>query len=320
MRHHLRHIAIAALFVLIAQGAQVYDAQAELARVDFVVDTPQTSIFKAAFRNSFPMADSVLPHKKDPRRLGIELTAPSAIVVDADTGRVLFSKNIGEKRTLASLTKLMTALVYEDLKLNPKTEIEMSEDDRQSVGKYHFEPGDVFTRGELFQVALGASSNNVVAALVRTSGLTREYFVARMNAKAEELGIDANFVEPTGLNALNQSTALGVEKMLRAAMQYADIRRATTSPSISIVSKAGKKYKVDVTNELLGTFLDRKPYGIIGGKTGFIDEAGYCLAQAVKYGGHTIDIIVLGATAHELRFQEVKSLAVWTFDAFTWEL
>jgi D-alanyl-D-alanine carboxypeptidase len=320
MRHHLRLIAMAAIGTLIVQGAHGYVAEAALPHTGIVLDTATTSSFKEAFRNSFPVAENVRPYKKDPRRLGIELTAPSAVVVDVETGRVLFSKNVGEKRPLASLTKLMTALVMMDLKLDPKQEITMSEADIQSEGKAYFAPGDTFLRGELMQVTLGVSSNNGIAALVRTSGLSREAFVARMNAKAKAIGIDASFVEPTGLNSGNQSTALGVQKMLRAAMQYPEIRKATTTATFRITSKEGKAYKEEATDELLGTILDRAPYEIIGGKTGYIEEAGFCLAQTVERGGHQIDIVVLGATAHELRFQEVKSLAVWTFDAFNWDL
>lgn len=319
MRHLLRHIVIGCTAFLIVESALLHDASAALPARNLKLDTAQIDAQRELIRNSLPDIKQAFPIKKDPRRLGVEVTAESALVVDAKTGRILFGKNIHSERPLASITKLMTALVLLDLKLDPSEPITLLESDRQPLGRYYLAPGDVVGRRELFRLSLGASANNATSALVRTSGLSADGFSERMNQKAKELGIKAKFLDPIGLNPGNVSNTLGVQKLLRAAMQHDEIREATTLKSVTLTKNKTERFTTDSTNDLLVTFLARSPYAIVGGKTGFIEEAGYCLAQTVRYGGHDVDVVVLGATEHLLRFEEVKALAVWTFDAYTWE-
>jgi len=317
MRHQLRLIAFALGLALIAQSTHVLIASA-------TVDAPSegegmtAQSFTELFQNSLPTVKSVVPKKRDPSRQGLTISAASAIVIDSRSGRALFMKAPTEMRPLASISKLMTALVLLDLPLNWSEKIELTEADRTPLGKYYGEPGDVLVRSSVLKMSLGSSANNATRALVRTSGLTEESFIAAMNKKATELGMRAEFFDPVGLDKNNVSNAVGVAKLLRAAMQKEQIRQATTLKKVEVTTAAGKNYSFETTNELLSTFLNRSPYSIIGGKTGFIDEAGYCLAQTVRYQGHDIDVVVLGAKAHELRFKEVKALAYWTFDLYEW--
>ncbi|MFH0928466.1 MAG: serine hydrolase [bacterium] len=319
MKHFLRLFFVGAIGAAIITSGFYSRASAASTGGEFVLDTERTESWNKAIANSFPESLPALPRKIDQRRQGLELTAESAVVVDAKSGRVLFEKQSKAPRPLASITKLMTALVLLDLNLDWNGRVTLLEADRDAYGKYYLSPGDEVNRADLFKLSLGASANNATAALVRTSGLSMSDFVARMNQKARDLKIEATFVEPVGINPGNFSTAAGVSMLLRAAMQEPKIREATTQAEIRIKLPT-TTYTAVSTDDLLVSFLNRKPYSIMGGKTGFIDEAGYCLALSVRFEGHDLDIVVLGTPEPWKRFEEAKALAVWAFQVFSWEL
>lgn len=271
---------------------------------------------------SLPRAEPRAPQKKEnSNSLGIETTARSAVVFDRDAGEILFEKNSREKISLASLTKLMTALVALDENPDWDKIIRLTRaDDRDGGIVYARSPEDV-TVNDLFQMTLVGSVNNAAMALARSTGLTGEGFVAKMNDKAEDLGLkNTVFADPTGLLPENQSTARDVAKLLASAMEKEEIKKSVVQKKY-IFSPIGSKktYYVKSTDELLWSFLNEAPYTFIGGKTGYIEESGYNLAVEVERDGHRVVIVVLGSASAEDRFKEIKGLTDWTFENYSWQ-
>jgi len=256
------------------------------------------------------------PIRKNNKSLGIEITAGSAIIADKKTGMILWQKNPAEVRPLASLTKLMSALVF--LNNNPgwETEVTILTSDYREGGRIYVYPGEKISAKDLFYASLVASSNNATVALARSTGLTAEEFVQQMNETARQLGLaQSHFIEPTGLDPQNATTADDLLKLIHAAFSRPEIIQATSQAEYSFkVINAPRNYTLKNTDKLLSGYLN-----ILAGKTGYLDEAGYCLASLVKgQDGQEIYIVVLGSDSETNRFQEVKALAQWAFDNYIW--
>jgi len=157
-------------------------------------------------------------------------------------------------------------------------------------------------------------------ALVRLSGMPVGDFVGRMNERAAEIGMPhTTFADPVGLSPDNRSVTLDIVALLREALADDVIRNATEVASMSVTGTSGRTYQLENTNELLDGFLNQSPYKIIGGKTGYLPEAGYCLGiQVQKDGGQDIFLVVLGSDSMLGRLQDVKALAVWAYQTFEW--
>lgn len=263
-----------------------------------------------------------IPQKKDVYSLGVLTSAKSAVVVDAQTGSVLFAKNLSESRSIGSITKLMTALVF--LEDHPDLSLtgEILPTERQTEGKEHLPPEDPVTRRDLLIASLVGSDNSASITLARISGKSLEEFVKRMNTFAKEIGMEQTvFVDPTGLSSDNRSVVLDVVKLLQTALENPVIKDIIAQPYVSIEDHLGRTSIIQNTNELLTSFLSKDPYTILGGKTGFLPEAGYCLGISLqKEGTKNIYIVVLGSQTSSDRFQDVKSLAVWVYDQYEWPL
>lgn len=270
---------------------------------------------------SLPRAEPRAPWKKeDSRSIGILTTAKSVLVFDEGTGTVLFAKNPQEKTPLASLTKLMTVLVFLDQDPDWDKVIRLTRaDDREGGIVYARSPEEVTVK-DLFNMALVGSVNNAAIALARSTGLEQKDFVAEMNKKAEELSLkDTIFVDPTGLLPENQGTARDVAKLVATALAREEVRSATLQKRyVFNPIGSGKTYYVKSTDELLWSFLNDEPYNFIGGKTGYIEESGYNLAVEVMRGGHKIIAVVLGSATAEDRFKEIKGLVDWAFVNYQW--
>lgn len=256
-----------------------------------------------------------IPHKAYNQSLGVKISAQAAAVVDERTGTVLWQKNANEVRSIASITKLMTALVF--LQNNPgwDTEVTMLPEDNTNGGTHHILEGERVTAENLFYAGLIASDNNSIKALVRSTGLTEEEFVGKMNNRARTLGlINTNFVEPTGLDEDNKSTALEVLKLAQYAFGKDTIVDAVELSTYTFQAKSGQHHKIYSTNKLLDSYLD-----IVAGKTGYIGASGYCLTAQVKgEEGQRILAVVLGSDSHDGRFYDLKVLSGWVLENFTW--
>ncbi|TAK04973.1 D-alanyl-D-alanine carboxypeptidase [Patescibacteria group bacterium] len=264
------------------------------------------------------------PTKVRAESLGMAVTAKSAVVADAASGLVLYEKAAGDAHAIASLTKLMTALVVLESGVDFDARYEIRTADQRGGGVEYFIPGEDVSVGDLWNAALVGSSNTATVALARSTGFTDEAFVARMNAKAQALGMmDARFTEPTGLDEANRATAQDVLLLARAAFAMDDIRQTVIKEEVEVVPANPKNRKRRIlksTDQLLGTFLSREPYAIRGGKTGSLgDEVGYHLAIAVSHERtQQVYVVVLGSQSPATRFADAKALAVWAFDAWRW--
>ncbi len=272
--------------------------------------------------NHLPTAPDIdqAPQKIDPNSIGVVTSAQSAIVVDRGSGEVLFEKNISEPRAIGSITKLMTAFVF--LSSNPDLDASASvlSEDYRAGGRLHLTLGDQVTVLDILKASLVGSDNSATASLVRLSGLSQGDFVARMNETAAQMGMQqTTFADETGLSSKNRSVVRDIATMLDNMMEEETIREITQLSSATITSTSGRQYLVESTDELLNTFVNQDPYKIEVAKTGYLPEAGYCLGSAFSHSNdHEILVVVLGAGTKTGRFQDVKSLAVWTYDTFQW--
>lgn len=264
-----------------------------------------------------------VPTKTNLDRVGLNLAAKSAIVVDVKSGAVLFSKDEQTPRPIASITKLLTALVVLDKKPDFKSIITIQKSDlREGDVGIAIKEGDSYVYEALLRSSLVASSNTATVAVARVVSADGSDFVTAMNAKAVEIGMmSANFVEPTGLDPLNSASAADVAQLLKSALKNEIISEMilTSSFELKPISGLGKNQLIKSTDELFGSFITQPPYAFFGGKTGFLYESGYCFAAAAqKEGSGEIIAVVLDAPTKADRFIDVKNILYWTFDAYKW--
>ena len=255
-------------------------------------------------------------HRQPPLRLpaitpyGIpRLHVKAAYVVDATNNRVLFQKNPERILPIASLTKLMTAMVF--LQTNPDWDrvIEMVPEDIRNSSRTRIRAHEEITVRDLIHASLMSSDNAATKALVRTCGIPFNEFVGRMNLLADSLHLSGtHFVEPTGLDERNVSTAQDLARILQVATSSEVVTGITQKTEYTFVSNKKMHHLVN-TNRLL-----RSQWNITGGKTGFIRESGYCLVTNIKSpSGIDITAVVLGAPSNALRFAEARRILDWTF-------
>lgn len=248
-----------------------------------------------------------------------DINASSAIAIEMPTKRILYGKNVFEVRPVASLSKLITAMVvYETLNLDEIVTI--SQKAVQTEGNAaSLVAGEQLTVEQLLYALLLESSNDAAVGLQEHYDSKRlssqENFVQLMNTKARELGLnDATFEEPSGLSEYNQTSANGVAKMLYEAYQNPTIARIISSSS-HITSPNNK----DITHYWinLNTLLEAYD-GIIGGKTGYTEEAGPSMSIIITTPneGRYVIIVVLNA---EDRVEETTNLLKWIREAYIWE-
>lgn len=261
-----------------------------------------------------------IPQKINQNSLGVEVAATNGLVVDWDSGQALWSKNPEEKSSIASLTKIMTALVFLDHNPGWETKIKILSSDQREGGAAFLGNGEEVTVRDLFYLALVKSINSAAAALARSTGLSEKDFVAAMNQKAQELGLnDTVFVDPTGLYMGNISTAVDLAVLFREALQKTAIANATTMEKyqVSVLNKDNGR-NAESTDILLASYLNKDPYRILGGKTGYTEEAGYCLVLGVEKSGRKIISVMLGSNSIDNRFNDTKGIVDWAFRNYQW--
>ncbi len=259
-----------------------------------------------------PILTGTLPEEQ-------QFSAQSILVKDTKTGMLLYGKNPYSERPIASVTKLMSALVLLESTIDWSMQATVVSDD---LVDNHMEAGDIYTMEELWQAALVASSNKAIFTLADHVGWPREAFVERMNQKAIELGMSqTHFVEPTGLDEQNTSSASDLALLLHEVMRIDKIRTTLLLPEATIIpSQTAKPYHMWNTNWLLLEWVPHSFAHILGGKTGFIPASGYNFVMQVEHkDGRILDVIVLGAAIHEARFTEARDVATAIFDAYTWQ-
>jgi len=232
-----------------------------------------------------------------------------ALVVDQDTNEVLMQKNPDEVSSIASITKLMTAIVTLDADLALDEELQLQREDRTSVGwsGSWLRPGVRLTRAQALHLALMASENHAAQLLGRTYPGGVEAAVAAMNAKAHELGMyDTSFADPTGLSAQNRSSPNDLVRMVKAAFAYPQIREFSVSTEYDLpMGKHVVRYQN--TNRL----TSHADWQIGLQKTGYINAAGRCLVMQTVIEGRRVVMVLLDSIGRYSRFADAQRIHDW---------
>ncbi len=245
----------------------------------------------------------------------LDLKSAYALIVDENTGARLYSKNATTRAPIASLTKLMTAMVVLDAKQSMSTRITITKDDidRLKGSSSRLQVGVTLTRRELLHLALMSSENRASSALARNYPGGRSACIAAMNRKAKALGLrNTSFADSTGLDGHNVSTAEDLARIVRAANSYALIKEFSTSPSRQQpTSRTAQPLEYKNTNPLV-----RKPeWDIDVSKTGYISEAGRCLVMKAKIAGRPVVIVLLNSQGKYSGVGDANRIKKWIEDA-----
>lgn len=247
----------------------------------------------------------------DARHLALRSSA--ALVLNQTTGAILFEKNPNAVLPIASITKLMTAMVVLDAKPDLNETLVIGEDDVDTLKGTHsrLKVGTHLARAEMLRLALMSSENRAAAALSRNYPGGRETFIVAMNQKAQSLGLaDTRFQDPTGLTAANVSSPRDLAKMVDAAHQYPLIREFSTT-SEGEFSIAGRPQHFRNTNALV-----KSPTWEIGlSKTGYINEAGKCLVMQAWLNDKPIIIVLLDSWGRLTRVGDANRIKRWVESA-----
>lgn len=245
----------------------------------------------------------------DPARL--QLASSSAMVVDLDSDQVLFADKPDSVRPIASISKLMTAVVTLDAQLPMDEVIPVTiHDTKELRGVYsRVRVNSQISRKEMLRLALMSSENRAASALAHNYPGGHARFVAAMNAKAKALGMNSTrFVEPTGLSEFNVSTARDLVRLLKAARQYPMIRELSTTPSkTASFRKPNYVLGFNNTNPLV-----RNPgWDIEVTKTGFINEAGHCLALLTRVSNRPVAMVLLDTSGKRSHIGDATRVRRW---------
>jgi D-alanyl-D-alanine endopeptidase (penicillin-binding protein 7) len=234
--------------------------------------------------------------------------AEAAIVYNPVTQQVLWEENAQDSRSIASITKVMTAVVFLENALDLTQPVKIERSDVRAASTTYLRANEVLTPKDLLHLLLIGSDNAAARALARISPMGTQAFVARMNAKALELGLDhTHYEDPSGLLASNVSSAYDMARLISFASGDERISSIMRKSSEQIVTNR-RTVEVHSTNKLLfGGDID-----VRGGKTGFITKSGYCLATLLQMPqGDPVAVVVLGARSSAGRFLETKHLFNW---------
>ena len=272
--------------------------------------TPQRKLHSlegivAAFALFFVLALSVGFAQAEPQKV-VYLRSSAVMVQDAETGEIVINKNSEAVVPIASITKLMTAMVILDRGLDLQQRVVLSKEDVDSVKgtRSRLRTGSVLTRDELMLLALMASENRAAAALGRTYPGGMKEFVAAMNEKAAELGMtDSRFVESTGLSPANVASPRDLVKLVRAAHSYPLIREYSTRDRAT-VKAFGRPLNFRNTNGLVRS----SHWEIELSKTGYISEAGRCLVMHVRLASKDLIVVLLDSWGKQSRIGDANRI------------
>ena len=239
----------------------------------------------------------------------LELKSGVALVLDQDTNEVLFSKNPRAVLPIASLTKLMTAMIVTGAEQPLDEMITITDDDidTEKGSRSRLRVGTTLRREEMLHLALMSSENRAAHALGRNYPGGLSAFVAAMNRKARALGMsDTHYVEPTGLSSQNQSSARDLATLVKAAHEVPIIRELSTSPEF-MVEVGNRPVQFRTTNGLV-----KSPEWDIGlQKTGYISEAGRCLVMQAKLAGRHLIMVFLDSAGKYSRIGDAERVRRW---------
>ncbi len=242
---------------------------------------------------------------------GPKVRSAVALVQDADSGETLYEKNSETILPIASITKLMTAIVVLERELDLEQPVAVSREDlkstRSSRVRGRLRSGSVLTRDELLLLMLMASENRAAAALARTYPGGTDAFVAAMNAEAGRLGLhDTRFADPSGLSPDNVSSAQDLAKLVKVAHGYPRIRDYSTRSSAKIRARGGT---VGFRNTNLLVRSDQ--WDIELSKTGYIRAAGRCLVMHVRMASRDLVVVLLDSWGKYTRIADARRIRKW---------
>jgi len=243
------------------------------------------------------------------------VTAASAVIMRESDGAILWDKNGEAVAPLASLTKIVAAQVFLDTKptLNKVVTYKQQDEDYNlkyckpgEAAKLNVKDGETMTLNDLLYSALVGSANNAVESLVRNSGLTRDQFIANMNAKVQAWGATStSFIEPTGLSENNVSSPTDYAIITKAAYANPIIKKISTTTAYSF-STINTKVKHTIKNT--DPLIVANKYNIIGSKTGYLNEAGYCLMTRVGSAYGNLIVVNFGSNSKTSNFSDNEKL------------
>lgn len=254
--------------------------------------------------------------------LGPVITAESAAVLDAQSGAVLWGKRPYAVRSIASITKLATALTI--VRDGPALDaiVEVTSEDIPEEGHTVLQAGDRVTVSDLLTAMLVYSDNAAARAIARAIRGGQQQIVSPPLPEGELEGVPSSLriTDPAGLSPENAGHAIDVARLLSEALQEPTIRQRLLRPRATIAierNDARIRREIRSTNQLLlgGT---AHTFAIVGGKTGYLDESGYNLVMAVEHDGRRITIALLGSVSNEDRFRDARVLADWVFRSYVW--
>jgi D-alanyl-D-alanine endopeptidase (penicillin-binding protein 7) len=240
----------------------------------------------------------------------VVLRSNAALVVDAATGEVVMDKNGDAVTPIASITKLMTAIVILESGLDLDAPVALTRDDvdLKKGSRSRLRTGALLTRNELLLIALMASENRAAAALGRSYPGGTQAFVSAMNEMAMELGMhDTSFVDPTGLSPKNVSSARDLTKLVRAAHGYPLIREYSTRDRATVLLSGKQKMNYRNTNGL----VRNSRWEIDLSKTGYISEAGRCLVMQVRLASKDLIVVLLDSWGKHSRVGDANRIRKW---------
>ncbi len=241
----------------------------------------------------------------------LALKSNAAMVIDQTTSQVLFEKNAGVALPIASLTKLMTALIVVETHQSMDEVLEVTSDDidREKNSSSRLRVGAQMTRANMLHIALMSSENRAASALGRNYPGGLPAFVAAMNAKAKALGMnDTHYVDSTGLSSHNVASARDLAKLVVAAHQYSVIREYSTDGRYA-VDTGGRGHQLQYMNS---NRLVMNPDWEIGlQKTGYISEAGRCLVMQTRIEGRPVVMVFLDSKGKDSRLADAGRIRKW---------
>jgi D-alanyl-D-alanine endopeptidase (penicillin-binding protein 7) len=238
-----------------------------------------------------------------------DLRAEAAIIYNPENGQVLWESNSNARRSIASITKVMTAVVFLEDRPDLTRQVVVERPDVRAASTTYLRAGYKLTTGDLLHLLLIGSDNAAARVLARVSIYGSKGFIERMNQKAIELGLEStSYVDPSGLLSDNTSSAYDQARLITYASGDERISGVMRTAEYT-VNAWPRPITVRSTNQLVRT----GDVDVQAGKTGFIRNAGYCLASLLRLpqGGPEVAVVVLGAKSNSGRFWETRHLFNW---------
>jgi D-alanyl-D-alanine endopeptidase (penicillin-binding protein 7) len=285
-------------------GPKLYSAERSLTR--------QAKLARArAALMAHEMAATPLPRYKVDAAgdLVPDVRAAAAIIYNPETNQVLWEENSQTPRSIASITKMMTAVVFMEINPDLTQPVTVARSDVFQASTTRLRLNDHVTADDLMHLLLIASDNAAARALARISPFGSEGFVGRMNEKAAELGLQStHYADPSGLLSDNVSSAYDMARLIAHVSSDDRIASIMRTPEYTIYN-GRREITFRSTNHLLG----RADVDVLAGKTGFITAAGYCLATLLRLpsSNQQVAVVILGARSNASRFMETENLFTW---------